>query len=351
MAEDILDRLLSDLSPIDDPEAEQLFKRLNPKPILSERDIVSAPPHLDLRQPLLFEHGDDESAIGVLVALLGREGFTVYRRQPLNDISFFVAQRPRDDADPDTLAVNFRHFSQGDVVDVEQLHSFIEAPFATLIRRLIFATNARFAHAAREFIRQGLPLNVELVDPDYLKGWISRIDAFRNVDRNEVLLILTNTSRALATLIAREPSYLDDVEWRDLERIIAAVFDELGFAVTLTPGSKDGGKDIVLQCTVSGASSKYLVEIKHWRSRKRVGSGATHDFLNVVMREHGQGGLFLATYGYCDNAFEMLTDVHRCYIRFGDKKKIVALCEAYTKAESALWMPAALPTILFEHTV
>jgi hypothetical protein len=39
---------------------------------------------------------------------------------------------------------------------------------------------------------------------------------------------------------------LDHLEWRDLERMMARVMEGLGFKVTLTPPSKDGGKDLIL---------------------------------------------------------------------------------------------------------
>jgi sulfur transfer protein SufE len=39
---------------------------------------------------------------------------------------------------------------------------------------------------------------------------------------------------------------LEELEWHDLERTVADIFDGLGFLVTLTPPRKDGGKDIIL---------------------------------------------------------------------------------------------------------
>jgi HJR/Mrr/RecB family endonuclease len=81
-------------------------------------------------------------------------------------------------------------------------------------------------------------------------------------------------SKKFALLIAQNPRALDEIEWRDIERTIAEVFDGLGFLARLTPPSKDGGKDVVLECTVSGQRAEYLVEIKHWRAGSRVGGGA-----------------------------------------------------------------------------
>jgi restriction endonuclease Mrr len=120
----------------------------------------------------------------------------------------------------------------------------------------------------------------------------------------------------------------------------------------LTPSSKDGGKDIILECRVQGQQQEYIVELKHWRSRSRVGGGYVHDFLNVIVRENRKGGLFLSTYGFCDNAFEQLSEIDRQRLRFGEQEKIVALCRTYVKAKSGIWSPPErLAEILFEETV
>jgi restriction system protein len=125
----------------------------------------------------------------------------------------------------------------------------------------------------------------------------------------------------------------------------------MGFKVELTPPSKDGGKDVIVECIVHGNRQVHLVEIKHWRSKARVGSGAIRDFLNVIVREQSEGGLFLSTYGFCDNAFEQLSEIDRQRVRFGEEK-VVVLCRTYVKVKSGIWSPPEkLLEILYEGTV
>ena len=106
--------------------------------------------------------------------------------------------------------------------------------------------------------------------------------------------------------------------------MLAEVFQGLGFDVTLTPSSKDGGKDLILECIVQGDKQSYVVEVKHWRSGQHVGKRYISDFINVVANENRDGGLYLATYGYSGNAFEALTEVDRQSIKLGVDKKIMA---------------------------
>ena len=132
----------------------------------------------------------------------------------------------------------------------------------------------------------------------------------------------------------------------------AIVLDRLGFQAELTPSSKDKGKDVVLTLEDNGVVRTYIVELKHWRSRQQVGKGIIKDFVQVVAREGREGGLFLATYGYTEDAFSALTEVERSKARFGTEQKIVNLCRTYVKAESGLWSPVAnLSDVLFEDTL
>jgi Restriction endonuclease len=166
---------------------------------------------------------------------------------------------------------------------------------------------------------------------------------------SQIVAAITNLSKQLARLIATDPRGLEDLEWRDMERMLAAVFQGLGFDVTLTPSSKDGGKDLILECIVQGDKCSYVVEVKHWPSGQRVGKRYISDFVNVVARENRDGGLYLATYGYSGDAFEALTEIDRQSIKLGIDKKIISLCRTYIKAESGTWLaPSVLSDLLFE---
>jgi hypothetical protein len=164
---------------------------------------------------------------------------------------------------------------------------------------------------------------------------------FLNSPASTVIAIaVRRMSDKLAQLIAEDSNALEAVEWRDLERVFETVFSGLGYGVELTPGSKDGGFDLVIQSNESGASTRYLVEVKHWRSGKKVGSKDLTDFVHVVAREKSAGGLFLATYGFAVSEVEVITEVQRTPIFVGGKHDMTVLCQSYARARSGLWMPA-----------
>ena len=67
---------------------------------------------------------------------------------------------------------------------------------------------------------------------------------------NPVLQAIRDLSDKIAIEIAKNPKFLDDIEWRDLERMLALVFENIGFKVELTTSSKAREKDLILECQI-----------------------------------------------------------------------------------------------------
>lgn len=154
-----------------------------------------------------------------------------------------------------------------------------------------------------------------------------------------VVSALKSFAQNLIAEIAKRPTALDEIEWRDLERLIAEAFSRLGFDVELTPGSKDGGKDVVLRYTESEQVREILIEIKHW-SFNKVNGQIVSNFVHVVAREQAVGGLILSTSGFTKNATEFITEINHPMIGLGADNKIVRLCQNYMRAEPDFWIPS-----------
>jgi hypothetical protein len=168
---------------------------------------------------------------------------------------------------------------------------------------------------------------------------------------NIIHIFRSELSDKLAASIAQNPRYLDKIEWRELERVVQHIFEELGFESELTPGSKDGGKDVIIKFSVNNKKHKYFIELKHWRSGKKVGSSVINEFFQVVINEEVDGGIFLSSSGYSDKAFSSLTGIHRQHLQFGDENKIYSLCQKYVLSKSGFLSPSEdMVSLLHENT-
>ena len=168
----------------------------------------------------------------------------------------------------------------------------------------------------------------------------------------EVGRVVLSFAESLCALVARNPLALREIEWRDLERLLARAIEGLGFTVELTRGAKDGGKDVVATCIVGNERLTYYIEIKHWRKGSRPGRRHVEDFVAVNARENTAGGLFLSSSGYTDDVYSCFNEISKQRVSLGGEEKIVSLCQQYVRVHHGVWKStAALPELLFESTL
>ena len=216
------------------------------------------------------------------------------------------------------------------------------------------------AEALIEALGPLLELTREDIDEDTVFNWSglladTRIEPLRQSQCQEssaqVAVAVDDLCHRLCHLIARDKTSLRFIEWRRLEEIIAHILSRLGFEVILTQPSKDGGKDVVAKCQLKGRTLRYFIEIKHWRSGKRVSEDCVYDFLEINTTEQTEGGLFVSTSGFTPTVFSRLAELGREHIRLGAESKVVTLCQHFARRDQGLWTPSqTLPELLFEET-
>lgn len=289
----------------------------------------------------------------ILRPLLETEGYNIeYRHGPGDDGIDFLAEK-LDGANsnlPTKIGIQYKHYRSP--VGASVVQQIIGISLLNNLDRMILLSRSGFSQQAWVIAKRDLPTAIELIDLNALRAWITRIERSVKKNYSKVIQAITDLSRFLAKIIANNPQELINMEWRDIERMLASVFEGLGFKVELTPSSKDGGKDIILEFTILGTSHSYLVEVKHWRSKQKVGQGYISDFINVIANEKRQGGLYLSTYGYSNDAFEALTEIEKSHFYAGDEQKIISLCKTFVKAETGLWSaPSLLTDVIIENTI
>ncbi|MFC1572832.1 restriction endonuclease [Candidatus Eisenbacteria bacterium] len=199
------------------------------------------------------------------------------------------------------------------------------------------------------------------LDTSYVEEWagLLDLDAEQGAPESDeadleqaVAIAVQDLSRRLCELIAADPTTLQHVEWRHLEHVVATALAGIGFEVEVTPPAKDGGKDVVAMCFFRGHRRTYFVEIKHWRSGKRVNSQHVFDFVEVNLTSSTAGGLYLSSSGYTRAVSSFLTELYRYQVHLAGKQKIVSLCQRFARKRAGLWYPVDnLPSILFEGTL
>lgn len=154
--------------------------------------------------------------------------------------------------------------------------------------------------------------------------------------------------RGFAESIAENPEFLMNLEWRELEKVLAFVLESLGFDVTLTPVAKDGGKDIIAELEQGANRRVFYIELKHWTCGKRVGLGPIEHFIEIIAKDGVDRGVLLSTSGYTEGALIALSVLERPNLQLGGRPDVWTLCRTYTRARTGIWSaPDDLSDVLF----
>jgi hypothetical protein len=116
-----------------------------------------------------------------------------------------------------------------------------------------------------------------------------------NINNNQINLEVIDANSRLITYLARYPEFLREIDPRKFEEIVAEIFHKKGFSVTLTPRTRDGGKDIyALQHGIFG-SQLLIIECKRYSSTNKVGVELVRGIYGVKMAERATAAMLITT--------------------------------------------------------
>lgn len=119
---------------------------------------------------------------------------------------------------------------------------------------------------------------------------------------------------------------------RELEQIVAEVFDGFGYEVELTKQTRDGGYDIIAIKHSNIKSDKYLIECKHWR--EKVNISVVRHLLGVGKTEPNSGLILVSTSGFTrDSLLLGKKKEERWQLSLKDKEAIESWILEYAKAQ------------------
>lgn len=106
---------------------------------------------------------------------------------------------------------------------------------------------------------------------------------------------ISSVNDNLIRRLAREPERIYEVSPRKFEEIVAELLTREGFEVTLTPASRDGGKDIYAAQKGMLGELLFVVECKRYAPNRPVGIGVVQRLFGVVQAERANAGIIVTT--------------------------------------------------------
>lgn len=221
----------------------------------------------------------------------------------------FISQRPLAKTPTDVRV------ALGSLRDVELsrlLRQFGVHPTATLMDRLRreLGSNPATVRAVVSALRGDIlhPNAVgDVLKPERHAGIV---DAFgRPVDHSSatyhrIITDISEVSDALLRRLHESPHEMYELTPRKFEQVVAELLSRLGYNVTLTPASRDGGKDIFVASQDALGSFLYLVECKRYSPENRIGVGLVRELYGVVQAERATAAILATTSFFTKGARE-----------------------------------------------
>lgn len=231
----------------------------------------------------------------------------------------------------------------------KSIHQLLAFRQVEHVHRTMIVARAGFTPSALRLAAENGVGVIDLLSPSDLRNWLAKHAPGAKTGASAELIIRT-AMKALARLIAVAPKELAKLEWRELEKVLREVFEGIGFDTSLTRAGKDGGFDLELTAINNGETATYLVEVKHWVDQKP-GPNHLKKLVHVAASKKATGALLLSTSGFTTTLYEGFAEISTP-VRLGDGAKVVSLCKAFYRLESALWVEARdLEDTLFADTL
>lgn len=113
--------------------------------------------------------------------------------------------------------------------------------------------------------------------------------------QQRIITDVREVSDALLREVASNPRLLYEMPPRRFEELVAELLERAGYSVTLTPQTRDGGKDMYAARSDQFGSFLYVVECKRHLPDRPVGVGVVRALYGVAQRERATAAMLMTT--------------------------------------------------------
>lgn len=116
-------------------------------------------------------------------------------------------------------------------------------------------------------------------------------------------------SEALLKTVGQDPNLVHALTPREFEELSAELFQRQGYKVTMTPKTRDGGKDLYLARADGFGSFLYIVECKRYAPDNPVDVGVVRALYGVAQHERVTAAMTLTTSYFSKDAADFVAEV------------------------------------------
>jgi DNA-binding response OmpR family regulator len=125
-----------------------------------------------------------------------------------------------------------------------------------------------------------------------------------NEQLDKVRIDFLDVNEALISYLVTHPKYMYELNPRKFEELIAKLLEDAGYTVTLTPQTRDGGKDIYALYKSEIGHILTLVECKRYRTDHPVGVDIVRSLYGVKVAERANKAVVITTSFFTKDALD-----------------------------------------------
>ncbi|MFB9123474.1 hypothetical protein E2553_19355 [Paraburkholderia dipogonis] len=178
---------------------------------------------------------------------------------------------------------------------------------------------------------QGSPLLANMLVDQWRSGRVRHVDALADLlnplaapglvdshgrplsrDSQEEKAIISDVrfvNDALLKAVGQDPNLVHALTPREFEELCAELFQRQGYDVTITPKTRDGGKDLYLAKADGFGSFLYIVECKRFAPDRPVDVGIIRSLYGVAQHERVTAAMTLTTSYFSKDARDFADDL------------------------------------------
>lgn len=109
------------------------------------------------------------------------------------------------------------------------------------------------------------------------------------------IITLSPINEQVLKYLSENPNALYQLSDTDFEIVMAEIYSKLGYDVTRTQATRDGGKDIIIRKKEILGDFIYYVECKKFAPNRHVGIGIVRNLVGTVNTDRVNGGILATT--------------------------------------------------------
>ena len=138
---------------------------------------------------------------------------------------------------------------------------------------------------------------------------VNRLYVSRDKNPASTVEHLSRVNAGLIESLSNRPHLLNQLEPRAFEEVVAELWGRMGYSVTLTPRSRDGGKDIYALHHSEVGDILYVIECKKYSPDRPVGVEIVRSLYGVAQQERATMGIVATTSTFTKGAKEFQSKV------------------------------------------